>query len=138
MVIMEIKENVNNVDEFNKLYDEVGWGSYDISISKKALDNTFYSISIYMNDECVGFGRMIGDSICFLYICDIMVSPKYQGHGIGTKIMDALIKKISDIKNDNPSLRVYLGASPGRENFYKKFGFITREEAKLGSGMVLL
>lgn len=27
--MLEIKENVKNVEEFNQLYDEVGWGAYD-------------------------------------------------------------------------------------------------------------
>ena len=26
---MTIKENINNADEFNSLYDAVGWGAYD-------------------------------------------------------------------------------------------------------------
>lgn len=32
---------------------------------------------------------------------------------------------------------MYLGASSGKEEFYKKFGFVTRKEAGLGSGMIL-
>ena len=35
--MIEIKENVNNVQEYNYLFDEVGWGHYDFEISKKAL-----------------------------------------------------------------------------------------------------
>lgn len=30
-----IKENVNDVEKYNLLYDLVGWGSYDKEISKK-------------------------------------------------------------------------------------------------------
>lgn len=35
--MIKIKENINNIDEFNLLYDLVGWGAYDKEISKKAL-----------------------------------------------------------------------------------------------------
>ena len=31
-----VKENINNVDEFNMLYDLVGWGAYSKEISQKA------------------------------------------------------------------------------------------------------
>ena len=34
-------------------------------------------------------------------------------------------------------MRVYLGSSKGKEEFYKKFGFITRDETELGAGMIL-
>jgi ribosomal protein S18 acetylase RimI-like enzyme len=131
------KENVINVDEFNFLYDAVGWGHYDKKISEKALKNTLYSISIYDNNKIIGYGRIVGDGICFLYIQDIMVIPDYQSKKIGTEIMNKLLERINIIKLDNPHVRIYLGASKGKEGFYRRFDFITREEANLGSGMIL-
>ena len=53
---LTIKENVKNVEEFNLLYDAVGWGAYSDDITKKALDNTFYSVSIYDGDKIIGYG----------------------------------------------------------------------------------
>ena len=135
--MIKIKENNKNVDEFNLLYDSVGWGAYDNKVAKKALDNTFYSISVYDDDRIIGYGRIIGDTICFLYIQDIMVKPEYQGNKIGTLIMDKLLEKINQIKKENPNLRVYLGASKNKEKFYEKFGFVKRIDADLGYGMIL-
>ena len=134
--MISIKENVNSVKEFNYLYDAVGWESYDKKVSEKALANTMYSVSVYDDDKIIGYGRIIGDGI-FLYIHDVMVTPKYQNKKIGSQIMDKLLEKVNQIKVDNPNLRVYLGASKGKEKFYERFGFITRENANLGSGMIL-
>ena len=135
--MLKIKENNKNVYDYNLLYDSVGWGAYDNEITKKALDNTFYSISIYDDDNIIGYGRLIGDSICFLYVQDIMVKPEYQGKQIGSLIMNNLLKKVNEIKKENPDLRVYLGASKNREKFYEKFGFVKRIDADLGYGMIL-
>lgn len=132
-----IKENINNVDEFNMLYDLVGWGAYSEEISQKALDNTFYSISVYQEDKIIGFGRLIGDSICFLYVQDIMVRPEHQRNKIGTLIMNTLLNKINEIRKENPDVKVYLGASKDKEGFYEQFGFIRRIDAGLGYGMIL-
>lgn len=134
--MIRIKENVNNVNEFNLLYDLVGWGAYDEETSKKALNNTYYSVSIYDDNKIIGYGRLIGDSILFMYIHDVMVKPEYQNKKIGTIIMNKLIEKIDDIKKENPYVRVYLGASKGKEGFYKKFGFVERQEVDLGAGMI--
>lgn len=49
------------------LYNSVGWGAYDEEISKIALDNTFYSVSVYDEDKIIGYGRLIGDIICYIY-----------------------------------------------------------------------
>lgn len=136
-MMINIKENINNVQEFNYLYDAVGWGSYDEEITKVALQNTLYSVSIYDGEKIIGYGRLIGDGICFIYIHDVMVEPNYQSKKIGTLIMSKLLEKIKDIMEENPDARVYLGASLGKDGFYRKFGFISREEAGLGSGMIL-
>ena len=135
--MISIKENVNSVEEFNYLYDAVGWGSYDKKVSEKALANTMYSVSVYDDDKIIGYGRIIGDGICFLYIHDVMVIPKYQNKKIGSQIMNKLLEKVNQIKVENPNASVYLGASKGKEKFYERFGFITRENANLGSGMIL-
>lgn len=135
--MISIKENNNNVKEFNLLYDKVGWGHWDENISQKALDNTFYSVTVYDNEKVIGYGRIIGDTICFLYIQDIMVIPEYQSKKIGTMIMNKLLDKINDIKKENPSLKVYVGASKNKEHFYEKFGFVKRVDANLGYGMIL-
>ena len=134
--MISIKENVNSIEEFNYLYDAVGWGSYDEKVSEKALANTMYSVSVYDDDKIIGYGRIIGDGICFLYIHDVMVAPKYQNKKIGSQIMNKLLEKVNQIKIENPYVRVYLGASKGKEKFYERFGFITREDANLGSGMI--
>ena len=135
--MISIKENINSIEEFNYLYDAVEWGSYDEKVSEKALANTMYSVSVYDDDKIIGYGRIIGDGICFLYIHDVMVIPKYQNKKIGSQIMNKLLEKINQIKIENPYVRVYLDASKGKEKFYERFGFITREDANLGSGMIL-
>lgn len=135
--MIEIKENSNNAEEFNYLYDRVQRGAYDIETTKKLLKHTLYSISVYDDNKIIGYGRLIGDGIVFVYIRDVMVAPEYQSKKIGTNIMNKLLEKINLIKQENPYVRVYLGTSKGKEDFYRKFGFITRSEAGLREEMIL-
>ena len=51
--------------------------------------------------------------------------------------MNKLIEKINEYKKVNPEIRTYLGATKGKENFYEKFGFISRPNEELGAGMIL-
>ena len=134
--MITIKENVKSVEDFNKIFDKVGWGAHEDEVSKKALENTYYSVSIYDDGEIIGFGRLIGDTICYMYIHDVVVAPEYQGKKIGTMIMNKLLEKVEELRKENPYIRVYLGAAKGKEGFYKHFNFIEREEANLGPGMI--
>ena len=130
-------EQTPSADEFNFLTDSVGWGKRENSIVDEALNNTLYSLCVYDDDKLIGYGRIIGDKTIFLYIQDIMVIPEYQGKHIGTKIMENLLNKVDEYKKINPNIRTYLGASKNKESFYEKFGFISRPNEDLGSGMVL-
>lgn len=126
-----------SANEYNMLTEAVGWGKRKESIIEEALKNTLYSLCVYDNEKLIGYGRIIGDKTIFLYIHSVMVIPEYQGKGIGTGIMNELIKQIDEYKKVNPNIRTYLGASKGKESFYEKFGFVTRPNENLGAGMIL-
>ena len=130
-------DNVKDVKEYNKMYEGVGWGKRDEDIVKTALEKTVFCVSAYDQGEIVGYGRLVGDETCFLYVQDITVLPDYQGKKIGSHIMNRLIEKVEEYKKVSPELRVYVGPDFGKEEFYRKFGFITRREARLGDGMIL-
>ena len=130
-------EDIQEEIEYNKLREEVGWGKVEKPIVKKALANTLYSISAYDFGEIVGYGRLIGDGVMFIYIQDIMVTPKYQNQKIGTTIMKKLLSKVEEYQKKNPAIRIYVGPDKGKEDFYRKFGFKTRKEMHLGEGMIM-
>ena len=134
----EIIEKRITAQEFNYLTEKVGWGIRNELLVEEALSNTLYSVCAYDNKQLIGFGRLIGDKTIFLYVQDVMVIPEYQGKTVGTEIMNNIVFKIKELKECSPTLRVYLGASKGKEEFYKRFGFITRAEADLGEGMLWL
>ena len=130
-------ERTPSAEEFNYLTSSVEWGIRKNNIIEEALRNTLYSLCVYDDTKLIGYGRIIGDKTIFLYIQDIMVIPEYQNKHIGTGIMENLLKQIDVYKKINPNIRTYLGASKGKESFYEKFGFISRPNEKLGSGMIL-
>ena len=136
---MKIKyiEKFPTSDEFNMLSNAVGWGKRDNEIIEEAFKHTLYSLCVYDEDKLIGYGRIIGDKTIFLYIHDVKVIPEYQGKGIGTGIMKALLKQIGEYKKVNPDIRTYLGAAKGKESFYEKFGFVSRPTEELGAGMIL-
>lgn len=131
------KEHTPTPEEFNNLTEAVDWGTRENKIIEEALKHTLYSLCVYDENKLIGYGRIIGDKTIFLYIQDIMVIPEYQGKKIGTGIMNKLIEKINEYKKVNPEIRTYLGATKGKENFYEKFGFISRPNEDLGAGMIL-
>lgn len=135
--MIELIEKTPKVEEYNNLTNAVYWGKRDEKIVEEALKNSIYCICAYEENELVGFGRIIGDKTIFLYLQDIMVNPKYQGRGIGRKIIENILEKVEDFKEINPNIKVYLCASKDKESFYEQFGFVKRPNDELGAGMIL-
>jgi ribosomal protein S18 acetylase RimI-like enzyme len=65
----------------------------------------------------VGVGRALSDGVDCSYICDIAVLPNHQGSGLGREI----IAKLVDLSRGHKKIILY--AVPGKETFYRKFGF---------------
>jgi Acetyltransferase (GNAT) family. len=53
-----------------------------------------------LENDIIGFGRVIGDGGIYLYIQDVIVLPEFQGQGIRKYIMNA-IKDYLNIHNLN-------------------------------------
>ena len=56
-------------------------------------------------------------------ICDIAVLPSHQGTGLGKQIVGHLVEQSRGHK------KIILYAVPGREPFYRKFGFLRMKTA---------
>ena len=90
--LIVIKENTNNINDFKYLYEKTFSKNINKELLKISLKNTVYSVSIYDNNKIIGYGRLLGDAIYYVYIHNIMVLPEYQNQKIGTKIMNTLLK----------------------------------------------
>ena len=135
--MIDIIEKKPDAEEYNTLAEAVGWGSKPVHIVEEVFENTLYSVCAYDGEKIVGFARIVGDGVLFAYIHDIMVLPDHQGRHIGSCLMEYVLGEISRRTAVSPDLRTYLGASAGKEEFYKRFGFVLREELGLGASMVL-
>jgi GNAT superfamily N-acetyltransferase len=121
-------------DEFMRLRESVGWacpGKEDIAVGLK---NSLFAVCIESNGSLIGYGRIVGDDAFTVYIQDVIVLPPYQRQGIGTIIMNEIMKNIKS--RYCKGCMVCLMASKGKEAFYEKYGFVARPNDKYGAGMI--
>jgi len=125
-----IKENQLNYETYYTLRESVGWNNWSKEQAEKALENSYYSIVIFYNDNAIGMGRVVGDGIYFT-IVDIVVRPEYQGKGIGRMLIDELRRFINNNGVKGTDIFVELCAVPDKIPFYEKFGFEANEAQRL-------
>lgn len=114
-----IKENQLNYETYYTLRESVGWNNWSKEQAEKALENSYYSIVIFYNDNAIGMGRVVGDGIYFT-IVDIVVRPEYQGRKIGTTIMNSILEYIEKSMCEGSRVSVQLLAEVGKKQFYIK------------------
>ena len=85
---------------------------------KKCLANSDVIVSIWLNNEIVGFGRGLSDGVYRGVLWDIVIDQNHQGKGYGKMIMKALLnsKKIKNTK------KIYL-MTTNKKLFYSQVDF---------------
>ena len=112
---MEYKVNDQelNASTFITFVNRVWPGDYDLGKTQAALSRTL-NITAYDEKELVGCLRILSDGYYFGTITELLVLPKYQKQGIGSRLLT--------LAKDNTPTMLYFGAQPGAEGFYEKNG----------------
>jgi len=100
------------------LRNSVGWNG-TIEWYEKSLKNSYFYLCCFNGDDLIGFLDVVSNGVTDSYIQDVIVSPKFQGQGIGTQMMEMAINKLKEDK-------IYAISVLFDEElieFYKKFGF---------------
>ena len=107
-----------STEQIVELYKANAWSSAEKpSELKNALLNSHSLITAWDKDHLVGLGNAISDGYLVVYYPHLLVHPKYQGKGIGNRIVDKLQEKYKDFHMQ------MLTADGKAIDFYKKVGF---------------
>ena len=81
------------------LYNSAGWSAYTENPEKlrRAFENSLCDLSAFSGEKLVGIIRAVGDGITILFIQDILARPEYQRKGIGKGLLQAMLKRYSDV-----------------------------------------
>lgn len=117
---LEWKHSIDGVDwqELSALYRAAPLGDKKPSHLQKVFSNSMFKRFVYEDSRLVGAGRALADGADCSYICDVAVLPSHQGAGLGKQLVERLVEASRGHK------KIILYAVPGKEDFYKKFGFL--------------
>ncbi|MDE5864866.1 MAG: GNAT family N-acetyltransferase, partial [Lachnospiraceae bacterium] len=90
--MIEIRENAITVQDYLTIRAKVGWKALLEEQAVKALQNSLYVVGAYDKGNLVGMGRLVGDGVVICYVQDLIVIPEYQHLGVGSMVLEALIK----------------------------------------------
>jgi ribosomal protein S18 acetylase RimI-like enzyme len=103
--------------ELSEMYRLAPLGNKSPDWLATAFSNSMFRFFARDNGVLVAAGRAVADGVDCSYICDIAVHPSHQGQGLGRDVIDRLIAASLGHR------KIILYAVPGKEDFYRRFGF---------------
>lgn len=98
---------------FLDFVNQVWQGDYDMERTRQALSRTL-NITAYDDGKLIGCLRILTDGYFFGTITELLVLPKYQKKGIGSRLLE--------LARENTPSMLFFGAQSGVEGFYEKNG----------------
>lgn len=129
-------EDLLDVDTYMDLRKAVDFRPLSRDQARRALNNSLYILTAFQDGKAVGMGRIVGDGAVICYVQDLIIRPEAQGQGIGGTILQTLKDFVIRQGYPGTTMMLCLMCAKGREEFYKKYGFIARPTEDLGPGMI--
>lgn len=104
-------------DELSALYHAAPLGNKRPDGLKTVFGNSMFRCLVREDGRLVGVGRVLADGVDCAYICDVALLPSHQGRGLGGEI----VRRLVDLSRGHRKIILY--AVPGKEPFYRKYGF---------------
>lgn len=119
---MEIKPYSHyNEEEVLPLYRAVGWSNYyeRPEMLQNAHENSLCIFGAYENEKLIGIIRAVGDGHSVVLIQDILVYPEYQRRGVGTALMEQMLRRYAHVYQ----IQLATDDTEKTAAFYKSLGF---------------
>lgn len=126
----QIIERVPAVGEYLALREAVGWGRLDERLAEQGLAGALFTVCALHEGTVVGCARVVGDGGLYFYLQDVIVLPRFQGTGLGRRLMEPILRYLDE--HARPGSFVGLMAAEGVSDFYRQFGFAIRPPGRPG------
>ncbi len=111
-----------DLNQLRELFNITAFWAQERSISDLsiAIENSEPVMTIWDDQQLIGFARATSDGIYRATIWDVVIHPDYRGTGLGSKLVESLIThpRMSRVE------RIYL-MTTHQQGFYEKIGFQT-------------
>ena len=124
-----------SIEDYNYLRASVDFITIRPKRARVALANSLYTLIAMDGSRPVGMARVVGDGGYVYFICDVIVRPSYQSHGLGRQIIENVLAWLESQVEDDETIMVNLMSAMNKEPFYEKLGFHKRPFGNHGAGM---
>ncbi|MBO4902024.1 MAG: GNAT family N-acetyltransferase [Lachnospiraceae bacterium] len=124
-----------SAEEYLEMREKVGWTMFPLEEAQACIDHAYMILCVRDGEKAVGLVRLLWDGGYIAFLSDVIVDAPYRGQGIGSKLVEACIRKLNEDLKPGYKVKLNLNAAKGKEPFYERFGFRIRPNEEAGAGM---
>ena len=118
MISVSTDKNKLNVPFIQNFLKDVYWAAgRTIDEVQTTIDSSF-CFGIYLEEEQIGFCRVITDYVVFAYVMDVFITEEHRGKGYSSVLIENMMNepKLKEVK-------IWRLATSDAHFLYSKFGF---------------
>jgi GNAT superfamily N-acetyltransferase len=118
MITVSTEKTKLNVAFIQHFLKDIYWAAGRTMEEVQTTIDSSFCFGIYLNDQQIGFARVITDYVVFAYMMDVFIDEKHRGNGYSSVLIDAIMKepKLQQVK-------IWRLATSDAHFLYEKFGF---------------
>ena len=118
MITVSTDKNKLNVPFIQNFLKDVYWAAgRTMEEVQRTIDSSF-CFGIYLDEEQIGFCRVITDYVVFAYVMDVFITEEHRGKGYSSILIENMMNE-SELKE----VKIWRLATSDAHFLYKKFGF---------------
>ena len=129
-----IEHNTLIPEEHMALWESAGWGSLERELVETSLRNSYATFAVKDSGRVIAMARLIGDGGMAFFLKDLIVSPDYQGKGIGRELLVHIEDFVRGELKEGWWSFLQLISARGKEEFYLKCGYKAHPHEHSGAG----
>lgn len=118
MITVSTDKNKLDVPFIQKFLKNVYWAAgRTMQEVQTTIDHSF-CFGIYLDEQQIGFARVITDYVVFAYLMDVFITEEHRGKGYSSILIENMMNE-PKLKN----IKIWRLATSDAHFLYRKFGF---------------
>jgi GNAT superfamily N-acetyltransferase len=118
MIVVSTDKNKLNVPFIQHFLKDIYWAAGRTMEEVQTTIDSSFCFGIYLNEEQIGFARVITDYVVFAYVMDVFIVESHRGKGYSSILIENMMNepKLKEVK-------IWRLATSDAHFLYSKFGF---------------
>lgn len=118
MLIVSTDKGKLNVPFIQNFLKDIYWAAGRTIDEVQTTIDASFCFGIYLDDEQIGFARVVTDYIVFAYLMDVFIDATHRGKGYSSILIKAMMKE-----PQLQQVKIWRLATSDAHFLYEKFGF---------------